>query len=219
METRIAAVIGASGLIGSAIVHELLQNSTYSEIRILTRRSLQLQHEFIKEVIVDFENPVDYKKGLEGCTAVFCAVGTTNKKVQGNKEAYRKVDYQIPVQAAQYAEELGIPYFTVVSSVGANDKSSNFYLHLKGEMEFGISQFSICQIAIFRPSMLLGKRNEFRLAEKIAAFIFPIIAFLFPSKYKPIQAQKVAKAMVQFGNQEKKGIHILHYKEILNYSK
>ncbi|MBP1672341.1 MAG: NAD-dependent epimerase/dehydratase family protein [Bacteroidetes bacterium] len=219
METRIAAVIGASGLIGSAIVHELLQNSTYSEIRIITRRSLQFQHEHIREVIVDFENPVDYKKALEGCSAIYCAVGTTNKKVKGNKDAYRKVDYQIPVQAAQFGEELGIPYFTVVSSVGANDKSSNFYLQLKGEMESKISQFAIYQIAIFRPSMLLGKRNEFRLAEKMASIMFPVISFLFPSKYKPIQAHKVAKAMVQFGNQENKGIHILHYKEILNYCK
>ncbi len=219
METRIAAVIGASGLIGSAIVHELIQNSTYSEIRIITRRSLQFQHELIKEVIVDFANSVDYKNSLEGCIAIYCAVGTTNKKVKGNKDAYRKVDYQIPVQAAQFAEELGIPYFTVVSSVGANDKSSNFYLQLKGEMESKISQFSISQIAIFRPSMLLGKRNEFRLAEKIASIMFPVVSFLFPSKYKPIQAQKVAKAMVQFGNHENKGIHILHYKEIVNYSK
>ncbi len=219
METKIAAVIGASGLIGSAIVNELIQSPIYSEVRILTRRSLQLHHDLIKEVIVDFENPVDYKKAMEGCNAIYCAVGTTNKKVNGNKEAYRKVDYQIPVQAAQFAEELGIPYFTVVSSVGANDKSSNFYLQLKGEMESKISQFSISQIAIFRPSMLLGKRKEFRLAEKIATIMFPAISFLFPPKYKPIHSQKVAKAMVQFGNQNNKGIHILHCKEILNYSK
>jgi uncharacterized protein YbjT (DUF2867 family) len=219
MESKIAAVIGASGLIGNEILNTLVLDQKYSEIRIITRRPLHFNIDQVKEVIIDFENKSDFKKAMEGCSEIYCAVGTTNKKVKGNMEAYRKVDFQIPVIAAQIACEQGISYFTVVSSVGANEKSSNFYLQLKGEMENNVLLSAIPKIAIIRPSMLLGNRTEFRLAEKIATIIFPVFSFLVSSNYKPIHAQKVAKAMVQFGKQDKSGSHILFYKDILNYSK
>lgn len=213
METKIAAVLGASGLIGGEIVKELLTNQNYSEVRIITRRPLHQVHDKIKEMIIDFENLNELRHAMEGVQHVFCAVGTTQKKVKGDKQLYRKVDYNIPVDAAQIGFDMGITYFAVVSSIGADDQSSNFYLKLKGEMEKEVSQFAIPQIGIFRPSMLLGKREEFRLAEKISSYIFPIIAFLVPSKYKPIQGKSVAKAMVLNAEKEK-GVQVLFYKEM-----
>jgi uncharacterized protein YbjT (DUF2867 family) len=213
METKIAAVLGASGLIGNEIINELIANKKYSEIRIITRRPLNQVHDKIKEMVIDFKNLNELRHALEGVQHLFCAVGTTNKKVNGDKNLYRKVDYNIPVDAAQIGFDMGIEYFAVVSSIGADENSSNFYLKLKGEMEKEVAQFAIPQIGIFRPSMLLGKREEFRLAEKVSSYIFPIFAFLFPSKYKPIQGKSVAKAMVL--NAEKgKGVQVLHYKEI-----
>ena len=213
METKIAAVLGASGLIGGEIVKELLTNQNYSEVRIITRRPLHQVHDKIKEMIIDFENLNELRHAMEGVQHVFCAVGTTQKKVKGDKQLYRKVDYNIPVDAAQIGFDMGITYFAVVSSIGADDQSSNFYLKLKGEMEKEVSQFAIPQIGIFRPSMLLGKREEFRLAEKISSYIFPIIAFFVPSKYKPIQGKSVAKAMVLNAEKEK-GVQVLFYKEM-----
>jgi len=213
MEYKIAAVIGASGLIGKEIINELIENQKYSEIRIITRRPLNQVHSKIKEYIIDFEHLNEMRHALEGVHHLFCAVGTTNKKVKGDKAQYRKVDYNIPVEAAQIGFDMGIEYFAVVSSIGADENGSNFYLKLKGEMEKEVSQFAIPQIGIFRPSMLLGKREEFRLAEKISSFIFPIFAFLVPSKYKPIPGKSVAKAMVN--NAEKGiGLQILYYKEM-----
>jgi len=213
METKIAAVLGASGLIGGEIVKELLTNQNYSEVRIITRRPLHQVHDKIKEIVIDFENLDELRHALEGVQHLFCAVGTTNKKVNGDKQLYRKVDYNIPVDAAQIGFDMGIEYFAVVSSIGADENSSNFYLKLKGEMEKEVSQFAIPQIGIFRPSMLLGKREEFRLAEKISSYIFPIIAFFVPSKYKPIQGKSVAKAMVMNANKGKE-VQILYYNDI-----
>ena len=213
MEPKSCAIIGASGLIGKEILKQVVLHPLYSEIRIITRRPLGTTDPKIKEIIIDFENLSQLKSSLEGVTDVFCVVGTTQKKVNGDKYLYRKVDYNIPVDAAQISVENGVQYFAVVSSVGASLKSSNFYLKLKGEMEHEVSRFSIPQIGIFRPSMLLGKRDEFRFAEKISSYIFPVISFLFPIKYRPIQAKHVAKAMIQYANQSK-GVHILHYKEM-----
>lgn len=213
MEYKIAAVLGASGLIGKEIINELIENQSYSEIRIITRRPLHHTHEKIKEYIIDFENLNQLRNALEGVHHLFCAVGTTTKKVKGDKVLYRKVDYNIPVDGVQVGFDMGIEYFAVVSSIGADENSSNFYLKLKGEMEKEVSQFAIPQIGIFRPSMLMGKREEFRLAEKISSFIFPIFAFLVPSKYKPIQGKTVAKAMVMNASKGK-GVQILYYNDM-----
>jgi uncharacterized protein YbjT (DUF2867 family) len=214
MELKIAAVLGASGLIGKEIVSELIENQNYSEIRIITRRPLKWNHPKIKEFCIDFEKLNEYSHSFERCSDVFCAVGTTTKKVHGDKIQYRKVDYDIPVDVAQMGFDMGIDYFAVVSSIGADEKSSNFYLQLKGEMEKEVSQFAIPQIAIFRPSMLMGKRSEFRFGEKIALFLFSLISFLFPTKYKPIQAKTVAKGMVLAAGKAMNGVQVLQYNEI-----
>jgi uncharacterized protein YbjT (DUF2867 family) len=146
---------------------------------------------------------------------VFCAVGTTNAKVKGDKAAYRKVDYDIPVNAARYCSETGVPAFLLVSSVGANAKGGNFYIKLKGEAEEAVGAQKIPSIAIFRPSMLLGHRNESRPAEAIAQAITKPLGFLFPSKYKPIKAFDVARAMVAASNNPLPGVKVLHYREMM----
>ena len=145
---------------------------------------------------------------------MFCAIGTTNKKVKGDKAAYRKVDYDIPVNAARFCTETGCRHFLLVSSVGANSKGGNFYIKLKGEVEDQVRSISIPSVSIFRPSMLLGKRQESRPLETIAQVMMKPLSFLFPSRYKPIAAEAVAKAMIAACKQDKPGLHIYHFKEM-----
>jgi uncharacterized protein YbjT (DUF2867 family) len=178
------------------------------------RRPVVFNHPKISVLVIDFADEAAFKAGIAGCDAVFCAVGTTNKKVKGDKTAYRKVDYDIPVNAARLCAETGCRQFLLVSSVGANSKGGNFYIKLKGEVEDKVQSIGIPSVSIFRPSMLMGKRPESRPAEAIAQAMGKSLSFLFPSKYKPIQAKDVAKAMIAACKQDKPGLLIYHYKEM-----
>jgi uncharacterized protein YbjT (DUF2867 family) len=151
---------------------------------------------------------------LDGSDVVFVAIGTTQKKVKGDKGAYRKVDYDIPVNIARYCKMVGCKIFILVSSIGANSKSNNFYLKLKGEAEDAIMKTGIETVHIMQPSVLLGKRSESRPLEKIGQPVMKIFSFLLPSKYKPIQARDVARAMVTVSKRKEEGFFVYEYKEI-----
>lgn len=209
------AIIGASGLIGGCLVGELLQSAD-NMITLISRRSLGLSNSRIHEVIVDFTNQSALNEALKGVDAVFIAIGTTQKKMKGDLSAYRKVDYDIPVAVAQACVINNVPKLLLVSSVGADSSSSNFYLRLKGEVEDAIGKMPIPYVGIFQPSLLLGNRNEFRLGERISQLIMPIFSFVIPSKYKPIAAKSIAKAMIREAIQDQKGVKRYTYTGIKN---
>ncbi len=215
MKDKTAALIGATGLIGGHLLKFLQDDEAFQTVRVLVRRPVSFSHPKIKVIVIDFTDEAAFKAGIAGCDAVFCAIGTTQKKVKGDKAAYRKVDYDIPVKAAGFCVETGCRHFLLVSSVGANSKGGNFYLKLKGEVEEKVQTFGIPSVSIFRPSMLLGNRQESRPAEAIAQVLSKGLTFLFPSKYKPVAAETVAKAMVAACKEEKPGFQIYHFKEIM----
>lgn len=209
------AIIGASGLIGGCLINEIIQH-TNDRITLITRRPLKLSNSRITEIIVDFSNQSALNNALKGIDAVFIAIGTTQKKLKGDLVAYRKIDYDIPVAVAQACLVNQIPKLLLVSSVGANSSSKNFYLRLKGEVEQALENLPIQYIGIFQPSLLLGNRNEFRLGEKISQLIMPIFSFMLPSKYKPIAAKSVAKAMIREAIQDHKGVKRYTYTDIIH---
>ncbi|HEY8688506.1 MAG TPA: NAD(P)H-binding protein [Chitinophagaceae bacterium] len=217
MNEQTAVVIGASGLIGNYLVEQLLHDEYFGTVRVLVRRGLAFDHPKLQQVIVNFNNINDYTKRFGKGDIIFCCVGTTQKKVKGDKVAYEKVDHDIPVNAAQIGIDNGFKKFLVVSSIGANLISGNFYLRLKGEMEKDIKQFPFKSISIFRPSMLLGKRNESRPGEKAGQIFMQAISFLFFGrfkKYHSVKAVDVAKAMIAQSKKDDPGIHIVEYPEM-----
>lgn len=207
--------MGSTGLIGSQVLDLLIKDESIVSVRILVRRPVELEHLKLQVKVIDFADLEAFREGIRGSDAVFCAVGTTNNKVKGDKMAYRQVDYDIPVCAARCCAETGGKQFLLVSSVGADKHSRNFYLKLKGEVEEAVKSLDLPSISIFRPSMLLGKRNESRPMETVAQVISKPLSFLFPSKYKPIDAASVARAMVAEAKQCKPGARIYHYQEIM----
>lgn len=214
MKNKTVTLIGATGLIGSHLL-ELMQNDPeISFIKVLVRRPVAFGNPKVKATVIDFTDHGALKSVISGSDIVFCAVGTTNKKVKGDKKEYKKVDYDIPVNAAKFSSETGCPQFVFVSSLGANSKSSNFYLKLKGEAEDTLRNMNIESLLIFRPSLLLGKRKEFRAGEIIGKLFIKPLSFLLPSKMKPIRALDVAKSMLSAAKKELKGITIYHYKEM-----
>jgi uncharacterized protein YbjT (DUF2867 family) len=217
MNEQTAVIIGASGLIGNHLVEQMLHDEYFSMVRVLVRRSLGLKHPKLEQIIVDFDDTEKYADNFGIGDIIFCCVGTTQKKVEGDKIAYAKVDHDIPVNAAQIGINNKFKKFLVISSIGANPISNNFYLRLKGKMEKDIKQFSFKSISIFRPSILLGKRNESRPGEKIGQIFMQTFSFLLISslqKYRPVKAEDVAKAMIAQSKKEESGIHILEYQQM-----
>ena len=214
MNAKTATVIGATGLIGSELLNLLLNDPYFGTVRIIVRRPFVMDHPKLEKKLVDFSDADSLLVALSNSDVIFCTVGTTQKKVKGDKEAYRKVDYEIPVNAARFCKMVGCQVFVLVSAVGANSKSNNFYLKLKGEVEDAVKAVGIESVHIMRPSMLLGNRKEFRLGEKIGSPLMKVFSFLLPSKYKPVQAREVAWAMLQASKKNKKGFLIYEYQEI-----
>lgn len=214
MEKKNVAVIGSTGLIGNQLLSLLLKDNHFADIYLITRHKLSNDAKRIKNIVIDFNNDDAFKKALSLCSVVFCSVGTTQKKVKGNLTEYRKIDYDIPVKAAQFCQENGCTTFLLVSSVGADSKSNNFYLSLKGEVEEVVMKKEIDSISIFRPSLLLGDRKEFRLGEKISTILMKPFTFLIPSIYKPIKASQVARSMYQAAVLNKPGVHVYHFAEM-----
>ncbi|HUC83073.1 MAG TPA: NAD(P)H-binding protein [Flavisolibacter sp.] len=217
MPGKTATVIGSTGLIGNLLVEYLALDETFETVRMIVRRPVKTTHSKVEMKLVNFDDPESFKLAIDGSDAVFCAVGTTQKKVKGDKAAYRKVDYDIPVNAARFCAETGCESFHLVSSVGANSKSKNFYLRLKGEMEEAVRKFSIPVISIFRPSALLGKRNESRPGEKFGQAAASFFAFMMVGsweKYRPIDGSQVAKAMIEAAKEGKRGVTVYEFEGI-----
>ncbi len=211
-----ATIIGATGLIGGYLLEELLQDNYYDTVRILIRRPHEFTNPKLEKKLVDFNDAESFRLALESSDVVFCAIGTTQKKVKGDKEAYRKIDYDITVNAAKICKLNGCEKLVFVSSVGANSKSNNFYLKLKGEIEDAVKAVALKAVQIMRPSVLLGDRKEFRLGEKISKGIMSVFSFLIPSKYRAIHGRDVAKAMVAVSKKTDIGFFVLEYKAIKN---
>lgn len=209
-----ATLIGATGLIGSQLLEMLPADEYFDSVRILIRRPIEFTHPKLEKKLVDFSDMESFRLALEESDVLFCAIGTTQKKVKGNKEAYRKIDHDIIVNAAKFCKLNGCETFVFVSSVGANSKSKNFYLKLKGEIEEAVQDAAIKVIHIMRPSVLLGNRKEFRLGEKLASWLLPVFSLLMPAKYKPIKAVDVAKKMIAVSKKNEPGCFVYHFKEM-----
>jgi uncharacterized protein YbjT (DUF2867 family) len=207
---KTALIAGASGLTGSYLLNDLLNQNTYNLIKILVRKPLKMQHSKLEQIVYDFDQPMP---GVIKADHVYCALGTTIKKA-GSKEAFRKVDYEYPLQIAKTAYENGAKKFAIVSAMGANTKSMFFYNRVKGQIEEAIKEIPFEAIYIARPSMLLGPRKEYRLGEELGKRLMTSLGFLLPANMKAVHASKVATCLTNKMNRDEKGIHIIPSGEI-----
>ncbi len=210
---KTAVVIGATGLVGAYLVNELNDSNLYDRVILLVRRKTELNHLKLEERIIDFEN-IDGSiiKGDD----VFCAIGTTLKKA-GSKENQYKIDCEYPFKIAQLAKQNNVKQFILVSSIGADAKSSNFYLRTKGELEEKIAALNFNAFIILRPSFILGDRKEFRLGEKIGIFFAVLLGPLFIGglkKYRGVNAKTIAKKMIRLANEKLSGKQIIESDKI-----
>jgi len=204
-----ALIIGSTGLIGSKLLDLLLESQDYEKVVTFVKRDAGIQHPKLTQHIIDFDKPETYKDLVTG-DDFFCTIGTTIKKA-GSKDAFRKVDFEYPRQFATFALQNKVKQFLIISSLGANKSSGNFYLKTKGEIEDFLKSCSFESISVLQPSLLLGNRKEFRLGEKIGSFFMKVFSFLLLGnlkKYKPIESKTVAKALLAFAKKNDKGFKI-----------
>lgn len=206
---KTAIIIGSTGLTGGFLLAELIANPKYSKIIVLVRKASGQSNPKVEELVVDFNKLSDFKNKLIA-DDVYCTIGTTIKKA-GSQEAFTKVDYEYPLQLAKIAKENGAKHFLLMSSLGANAASGNFYLKTKGNLENALRDLHFESLSIFRPSILIGPRTEFRLGEKIGIIFMLVFSFLMigsAKKYRPIHVKQVAHAMVKAGQDGEKGVRV-----------
>ena len=211
MTTSIIA--GSTGLIGGNVI-KVLSSKKQGAIA-LTRRAIPNLPPNITEMIIDFD-AFEKNGSLPSCNNVFICLGTTIKTA-GSKENFRKVDIDYCLSIARKAKESGAETLSLISSIGANSSSKNFYLRTKGELEESIQSLGFSSVNIFRPSFLVGERSEKRLAEKIAinfAKIMDLFLIGSASKYRSVKAESLAKTMVLKAD-NKSGVNYFYFDDFL----
>lgn len=208
---RKAIVAGATGLVGQELVQLLLQDHDYEEVTMLVRRPVELTHPKLQVNVIDFDRLKEADIPMEGAD-VYCTLGTTIKKA-GTQEAFRKVDYTYPLVLGQMAESRGAKRFMIVTATGANASSRIFYSRVKGEIEEALKELGLGELHIFRPSLLLGDRGEFRAGERLMGVFAPL--FKGPLRaYGPVQARSVAAAMLRAAKEGLPGVHVHESRDI-----
>ena len=200
---KTALVFGSSGLVGSHVLDQLINNNNYNKIKIFVRSIPSNINEKVEVIDTDFINLDPIKSYINGDDCFF-SIGTTKKNTP-NKMEYRRVEYNIPIEIAQIAKKNLVKNFSYVSSGYADSNHSSTYLKNKGEVELFLQNLKFSKLAIMRPSFLLGNRKEFRIGETIGSIALKALSPLLLGKIKkirPIKAEIVAKAMIKALNSD-----------------
>lgn len=212
---RVALLAGGTGLIGSQLLQFLIEDKAYSKVKCLTRNTLPVSHSKIEVIKTD---GTDLSKLAPSLVAddVFCCLGTTIKKAK-TKEAFRKIDFDYPLDLAKISKSGGAKQFLLISALGADPASSVFYNKVKGEVEEAIATIGFDAYHVFRPSLLLGARAEERSGEDAAKIFFKLFGFLVPRKYKAIDSAKVARAMLAMASKNENGTSVYESKLLQSF--
>ncbi len=203
--SKTAIVIGASGLVGGALVDELLAHPAFSRVTCITRQPLALKHDKLHNTVVDFEALDSVAEKFRG-DCLFSCLGTTRKQA-GSIAAQRRVDLDYQLTAARLAKQLGVSHYLLVSAMGASQHSANAYMKMKGELEEQVTLLGFARTSIFQPSLLTGQRAQKRTMEDLSAPLMGALCKLPPlRKFRPISGAELARAMRQCSLRDGKGL-------------
>jgi uncharacterized protein YbjT (DUF2867 family) len=187
----------------------LLGATEYSRVLALTRRPLLFDHARLANRIVRFDSGLEKQLSGLRCNDAFCCLGTTLREA-GGQEGFRAVDQDLVLKIAHLAQRAGAERFVVISSVGANETSKNFYLRVKGETERALERLQFAALDIMQPSMLLGLRRNVRplefLAQGVLWFVNPLLLGNL-ARYRGMAAGEVAAAMLGAARGRRRGVN------------
>ena len=200
---KTALVFGSSGLIGGHLLYQLNKNDNYNKIKLFVRSEIFINEPKIEIIKTDFNDLENHKEDVKGDDCFFC-IGTT-KQNSPDKNEYQRVELEIPKKIAQIARTNSVNSFIFISSIYANPKSSGDYVKFKGLVEEELKKLNFSNLGVLRPSFLMGDRKENRTAEKVGILTFRLLSPLLLGplkKMKPINSEKVAKAMIKIANED-----------------
>lgn len=206
-QAKIVLLAGASGLTGSCALEALLDSPDVTRVVAVSRRPLKREHPRLANRIVQFQHLESQLQGTRA-EAALCCLGTTIRQA-GSREAFREVDVDTVLSFARAAKACGVRRFVVMSSVGADPRSRNFYLRTKGEMEEELEGLGFESLDILQPSVLLGWRADMRLTGLVAWLLVPLMNPLLAGRYKiyrGLSARTVAAAMLGAMRSGRRGV-------------
>lgn len=209
-------VAGATGLVGRCLVKELAKDKSIHTIYVLARRLVAFGIEKVRLLITDFDNMESALSGVEDVEAVYSCLGTTAAQTP-DKAMYEKIEIHYPISIAKWARENGASQFHYISSIGTSVNAKNEYLSRKAVAEQKLKHMAIPQVFIYRPSFILGKRDQSRPLEQTAGVVLQLIKPLLRGKakrYRPIAAESIAKAMAVLTTKVQPGVFIIESDEI-----
>jgi uncharacterized protein YbjT (DUF2867 family) len=209
MPHKHATLLGASGLVGNEVLKALLEAPEIEMVTVLVRKSLNIQHPKLAQQLVDFSS-LD-ESAVPSADLLFCCIGSTRKKTP-DKSEYHSVDFGITRKVSTIAKNKGYTQLHLISSIGAKATSKNFYLNLKGTIEKAVIDLSFDTTVIYRPSILLGKRQEKRPMEKLGRILAPLFdAFTFGGPYHSVHAKLLASKMLERTKRPTQGVSFAYY--------
>ena len=211
--SKIANVIGATGLVGEQLVLQLLEHPEFEKVVVFGRRKSGLNHSKLVEELIDFDRPESWAALVKG-DVLFSTLGTTIKTAKTKENQYR-VDFTYQYEFAKAASQNCVPVYVLVSSLGADSKSSVFYSRMKGELDEAVSRLPFQKTIIVRPSILDGNRKEKRPAEKVSLAIMRALTKVILKKYRPTPVDLLASQMIRLSLEEKSGYQIIEASEII----
>ena len=195
MEKLNALVIGATGATGQEIVSQLLEDDSFNSVSIFVRKDPNITHNKLKTNVIDFSKVEDYKDLIKG-DVLFSCLGTTLRDA-GSKDKQYLVDYTYQYEFAKIASDNGVPFYSLISSTGANENSPFFYPKIKGKLEEAVKKLPFKTIQIFQPPTLIRQKNLIRQGEKIGIKIFGFLNYFGMLKsQKPLPVSTLARVMV-----------------------
>jgi len=199
-------LVGATGHVGREVLKQALADPRISLVIAPTRRALA-DHPKLHAPLTDFDNlpkTVDWWRA----GAVICTLGTT-MRCAGSKDAFRRVDYEYPLDVARLAKEHGTSTYVLNSAIGASPDSSFFYNRVKGELEASLAELGFQSLTHVRPGVIGGKRDELRFGERALVFVLGLARRLLPVRWQLNPASRIAQVLLESALEHKPGVHII----------
>ena len=211
-----AVLIGATGAVGKDLLQALLENARYTEVVAFARRALGVQHEKLREHTIDFDAPATWQELVKG-DVLFSTLGTSLKQA-GSKEAQRHIDYDYQLAFAKAARANGVKSLVLLSSIGADSKSSIFYLRLKGELDDAVRGLGFDSLAIVRPPSLIRAKSK-RFGETASVkFLQAVNAIGLAKRLAPMETAVVARSMAALGLDSASGTRIIEGQDVRDFA-
>ena len=208
---KVLLLVGATGLVGQAVVHQALTDPRVARLVAPTRRPLHPQPR-LENPLINFD-ALPAEAPWWSVDGVICTLGSTIKKA-GSQPAFRKVDHDYPLAVATFVRRRGAAAYAFTSSIGADPCSRTFYLRTKGETERALGDLRFPSLTIVRPSFIGGARAERRPLESLALALFGSIARLFPRRYRVVPAERIARVLLEAALAAEPGVRIVESESI-----